>query len=102
MARNDREPGGDPAVRDRDPRERGRGDRRADPGHDFVRNAGARERERLFATAAEDERIAALQAHDALAASRRLDHEALDALLRDGAASRALSDVEPPRARSEI
>jgi len=56
----------------------------------------------LFATAAEDERIAALQAHDALAASRRLDHEALDALLRDGAASRALSRLPVAFARVTI
>ena len=44
-------------------------------GHDLVRDAGGLERERFFAAAAEHERIAALQPHDALAAARGADHE---------------------------
>ena len=42
----------------------GRRDRRGDAGHDLERDAGGRERLRLLAAAAEDERVAALEAHD--------------------------------------
>ena len=55
----------DAAVRDRDARRLGNGGDRRDAGHELERDAGADERERLLPAAAEDERVAALQAHDA-------------------------------------
>ena len=68
------------------------------PGHDLERHAGGLERERFFAAAAEHERIAALEAHDAPAAPRGADQRADDRVLphRLGAASTA--DEDPLRA----
>ena len=43
--------------------------------------AGRRQRERFFAAAAEHERVAALEPHDALAAPRGADHQAVDRFL---------------------
>ena len=67
------------------------------PGHDVERDAGALEREHLLAAAAEDERIAALQPHDAPPAARRADHDAVNRLLRHRLAPGALADEEPLR-----
>ena len=50
------------ARRCRDAGQRRAGKARGEAGHDAEADAGARQRERLFAAAAEDERIAALEA----------------------------------------
>jgi hypothetical protein len=56
--------------------------------------AGRRERLRLLAAAAEHERIAALQAHDALALVRQPDQQRVDLLLARGVGgTTALADV---------
>ena len=58
-------------MRDRDPG-RGRHRRkRRDPGDDLERDPGAGERERLLAAAAEDERVAPFEPHDAARAAVR-------------------------------
>ena len=69
------------AVRERDVRRRRGAERRGDARDDLERNARRRELLGLFAAAPEDERIAALQAHDVLALERALDHERVDARL---------------------
>ena len=70
VAGDDGERRREPAVRHRDARVRGRGDGRRDAGDDLERDAGGGQRLRLLAAAAEDERVAALQPHDALARAR--------------------------------
>ena len=67
VTRDDDEAGRQPAMGHRDAGERGGGDRRAHARHDLERNPGGRERQPLFAAAAEDERVPALEAHDLLA-----------------------------------
>ncbi len=69
------------AVRERDGRRRGRSQRRRDAGDDLEGNARGRELLGLFSATAEDERIAALEAHDVLALERALDDERMDARL---------------------
>jgi len=61
---------GDGAVRQRDSGGGGDAGRGGDPRYYLEGDPGARQRERLLATAAEDERIAALQTHDTLALAR--------------------------------
>ena len=102
MTRDHGEPRGDAAMRDGNSSERGRGDRRADPGNDFVRDGRRFECERFFAAAAEHEWIAALEANDALAASRRADHQPIDRVLGDRMATGALPDEESLRFRCEL
>ena len=46
------------------PADAGTADSADTPGHDLERHAGVGQRERLLAAAAEDERVAALEAHD--------------------------------------
>src|SRR3954468_2985084 len=87
---------------DRDPRECGRRDRGADARDDLVRDTRGLERERLFAAAAEHERIAALEANDAVAALRRTDQQRVDAVLIDRRTPGALADEEPLRLRREL
>ena len=77
------------AVRERDARGRGRPERRGDPGHDLEGNARRRELLGLFAAAAEDERVAALEPHDVLSLERALDDQRMDARLVVPAAARA-------------
>ena len=72
------------------------------PGTTSYGDAGFLERERFLAAAAEHERVAALEAHDALAALGRADHQAVDAVLIDRVPAGALADVEPLRLRREL
>ena len=88
-------------MRDRNPGEARRGDRRADAGNDLVRNSGVGEGESLFPAAAEHERIAALEADDPLSAAGGADEEPLDGRLRNRLPPRALADVEEARVRGE-
>ena len=63
-----------------------------DAGHDLERHAGSRQRRRFFAAAAEHERIAGLEPHDALAAPRGVDDELVDtAVLRERLPAGALA-----------
>src|SRR5947209_2005749 len=57
-------------------------------------DAGGLQCGELFATAAEDERIATLEARDGLASTREPDHQPLDEALRRGKAAAALADVD--------
>ena len=97
VAGDDSEAGGDAAVRHRDA---GRGhpaDRRGHPRHDGRLEARVRERLEFLATAAEDERVAALEAHDALARARVLDERGVDLLLRHRHAAWRLAGVDALR-----
>ena len=58
-----------------------------------------RQRQRFFGAAAEHERVAALQPHDALALPRGADHQPIDRLLPDAGAAGALADAEALRLR---
>ena len=68
------------------------------PGTTSYGHAGALQRERFFAAAAEHERVAALQPHDAAAAARGADHQRVNRRLRHRMAAGALADVEALRA----
>ena len=59
------------ALGDRDAGIGGHRERRRHARHDLERHAGGAQRERLLAAAAEDERVAALEPHDAFAAAGR-------------------------------
>ena len=90
----------DAAMRHRNAGRRRRGDRARDAGHDVVRDAGVLQRQRFFAAAAEHERVAALQPHDAPAAARGANHQRVNRRLRHRVAAGALADEEalrPPR-----
>ncbi len=65
-----------------------------DAGDDFVRDACGGERGYFFGGAAEEEWVSALEADDALAGLRVLDHERVDFILRDGLGAAALADVD--------
>ena len=79
------------------------GERRGDARHDLARDAGFLERGDLFLRAAEQHRVAALQAHDDAMAPRRVDQALVDELLRGGVPAAALADrdllARAPRAR---
>ena len=68
----------DAAMRDGNARVRRRGDARRHARHDLERHARLGERLRLLAAAAEDERIAALEPHDALPLAPELDEQRVD------------------------
>ena len=74
---------------------------RGHAGHDLERNAGVGQRFGLFAAAAEDERIAALEAHDGEAAARALDQHGADLVLGEGVGGFLLADVEAFGVRAE-
>ena len=80
------------AMRHRNSGVRRHGQRRADSGNDFERDAGATQRLRLFAAASEDERIAALQANDPAAALRLRNHQRFDLGLRHCVFAGAFAD----------
>ena len=65
VAGDDGEGRGEAAVGDRHAGVGGRGDGGSDAGDDLEGDAGGCERERFLAAAAEDEGVAALEAHDA-------------------------------------
>ena len=81
MARDHDEGRGQAAVGHRDAGEGGGGHGGRDAGDDLERDAGRGQGQGLLAAAAEDERIAALEAHHALAAARGADHQRVDRLL---------------------
>ena len=70
-------------MRDRDARRRRHRRQRRDARDDLERDVRLRERERLLAAAAEDERVAALQAHDLEAAPAELDEQVVQRRLAD-------------------
>ena len=69
-----------------------------DSGNDLERNAGLGERGNFFGGAAEDERVAALEADHAAPGARMVDHEGVDLFLGDGLGAAALADVDDLRA----
>jgi hypothetical protein len=73
--------------------DRGAGDRGGDPRNDLERDPGVGEVLGLLAAAAEDERIAAFQPHDALFLARQLDEPPVRVLLWRPLAAGALADV---------
>ena len=87
-------------MRDGNAVERGRRKRRRHAGNHLDGNSSGNQREGLLAASAEDERVAALEPHDALAAERAADHHPLDGLLRDGVPPGAFAHVAPARLRS--
>ena len=66
------------AMGQRDSGEGRRGDRRGHARHDLEGNSRRRQRLGLLAAAAEDERVAALEAHDAMARASVFDEDAID------------------------
>ena len=73
---------------------RATGDRRGDAGHDFERDALRPQELYFLAAAAEDERIAALQAHDPPAGLSLFEHDFVDATLPDRMPARLLADAD--------
>ena len=69
-------------MRHRNASQLGRRDRARHAGHDVERNARLPKRQRLFAAAAEHERVAALEPNDAPAAAGGANHHRLNRLLR--------------------
>ena len=98
MSGDDEERRRDAAVRHRDAGRRRPRDRARHAGHDVVRDAGALQRQRFLAAAAEHERVAALEPHDAFAAPRGANHQRFDRALRHRMPPGALADVEALRA----
>ena len=80
-------------MRDRDPRVGGRGHAGGHARHDLERDARRGERLGLLAAAAEHERVAALEAHHALARPAQLDEQRVDLLLAERGRARLLADV---------
>ena len=70
------------------------GDRRGDPGHDLVGDAGLAQRLRLLAAAAEDERVAALEAHDERARAAVLDQRLRRLVLGQRDVARLLARID--------
>ena len=99
MTGHHEERGGEPSMRDGNPREQRRGNRAGDAGNDLARNAGRGERQRLFPAASEDERVAALETHDAMAAARLADHQPVDRILANRRTAGALADEKTPGMR---
>ena len=82
---------------DRDAGVGGGGDPGGDAGDDLELDPGLAQRFPLLAAAAEDERVAALQPHDALAGPGRLDQPLADLLLRHRGLPRAPCRRRPAR-----
>ena len=82
VAGHDRDLGRHAALRDGDSRVGGDGVGRRDPGDDLESHPGGRQRQRLLAAAAEDERIAALEADDRAQTASELDQQRVDLVLR--------------------
>ena len=73
---------GDAAQRQRQFEIGGGGEGRGDARHDLIGNAGLAQRRHLLAGAAEHQRIAGLQPHDALALAAEFDQQRIDLALR--------------------
>ena len=82
VAGDDREPGRDGAMRDRDARVGGRGDGARDARDDLERDPGGGEHLGLLAAAAEDERVATFQPHDRRGRACGVDERRVDLVLR--------------------
>jgi hypothetical protein len=83
MAGRDRDQRRVVAVRERDARVRGHGERRADARHHLEGDAARTSASRLLAAAPEQERVAVLEAHDDLPGTRTLDEQRLDVRLTE-------------------
>ena len=70
------------------------------PGHDLEGDAGLAQRLRLLAAAAEDERVAALEAHDERAARGRARSAPRRLVLRQRDVARALARVDQQAVRA--
>ena len=90
---DDGDRGGDAAVGHGNTGGGRRGEGRRDAGNHLERDAGLEQGEGLLATAAEHERVTALQPHDPLAGPGQLDEQRRDQLLRHRA-SGSLADVD--------
>ena len=85
---------GETAVGYGDPSALRSGDGRSDAGDDFPGDAVSPERFDLLAAAAEQERVAAFESHDALAFERLAHEDVLDAALRHGVVPPRFADVD--------
>ena len=86
------------AVRQRRAEQRHTGHRGGDAADHFHGHAGGAQVLHLLAAAAEDERVAALEAHHVLARAHGVEHELLDQRLRRALAAAALAHVDDARA----
>ena len=87
------------AMRQRHAGIRGDAQRRGDSRDHFERNSRVRQRLRLFAAPAEDERVAALQPHHHQAPPRPLDQQFADLFLAERVRCFLLPHVQPLRLR---
>ena len=93
MARDERDGLRHVAMRQRDLRGGGAAERGGNTWDDFDVDIGGAERFDFFAATTEDEGVAALEAHDALAGLRGFNHATLDFVLGDGVLALGLADV---------
>jgi hypothetical protein len=98
VAGDECERGGVGAMRDRNPGVCGSGQRGRNARHDLERDAGRGQLLRFFATASEDERIAAFEPDDRFPFLRFVDQELVDLLLRQRVFRCTLADVDNFRA----
>jgi hypothetical protein len=73
-----------------------------DAGDNLERHARGCERFALLPAPAEDEGVAALEAHDALARAPVLDQQRVDAVLRHGVGGGLLADVDRLHVRAAV
>ena len=97
MAGDDGERRRDAAVRDGDAGIGRHRDGRRDARHDLERQAVLLEQQPLLAAAAEDKRVAALEAHDRLALFCLIDEQLVDVRLLHRVVARGLADVDELR-----
>ena len=97
MRRHQRDAMREPTMRDRHANGGRRRETRRDARDDFDLDARVAQRDYLFAPAAEDERVAALEPHDEVSCARLPDHELLDERLGRRRASSALADGDHAR-----
>ena len=97
MSTDDEERGSQAAMRDRNAGERGSRHGARHPRDDVEGHAGGAKREGLFAAAAEDERVAALEPHDLTAPPRRTNHQRVNRALRQRVPARTFADEEALR-----
>ena len=97
MARDDGERRREAAVRDGDAGIGRHRDGRRDARHDLERQAVLLEQQPLLAAAAEDKRVAALEAHDRLAFFCLIDEQLVDVRLLHRVVARGLADVDELR-----
>ena len=88
---------GEAAVRDGDTGAFRRGDGRSDAGHDFVGDAVRQQRFDFLAAAAEQKRVAALEAHDVASVQRFAHDQGFDLALRHGVTAAFLAHVDAAR-----